>query len=984
MMSTTMNGHAPAARTLTPAHYAQKLHAMGVNVLPIGSNKKPTVDEWAHWKTQPMASDEVPAFKPTDRIGVITGWQNWRNIDLDARENADGSKTPIPNEVLTHALAALGLPADYAWAGRSASGAGFHIWVRCADLPLADLPPRNEDKKSTLWGNLTPHPDVAAWVHHVELRAAGCYTMLPRPYGYMHQTTDAPPHEVTTAQLLAGVRAVASFDGPRPQAPALPVPRSGPQDGTWARIEERWDTVDYFVAQLGSATQPEPRGETRILGQHGLLVKEDRRGWYIHGEEVGGGIAAAITWVAHHVAKNWKDLTSRERHEVTVEAARFVGVTLEDGTPPRARRSDAAAPDADDADARGPKTTQAQQLIALARGACTFFKDADDGTAYARVPVNGHTEILSVARGGGFATWLRHQYYGMHEKPPSNDGLAGALDTLHAIATFDGESLPTCVRFGGDTQQLVIDLGDDTWRAVVIDATGWWIVDAPPVAMRRPRKGMLPLPEPMRHAPPLADTLRPLLNVRRDSDLMLLIGWLVGCLMPPGPGARAHLALFGEQGSAKSSATRLLRALVDPHAAAVRSAPKDISDLMIAAKNAAILALDNVSHIPPWLSDTLCQLSTGAAMATRELYTNGDEYLFKAKIPVVMNGITEFITRGDLLDRTLCVQLTPIAPDARLCEADLEAAIAAAHPAIFGALCDAASMALRNLAQTRLSRAPRLADFARWVEAAAPALGWQPGAFVDTYHAMQRTASAEAIEGDSVTMAIRDLVDAAGGNWQDTPAALHAAIETQIPVATRPKDFPKNAQALSRQIRRIASELRKIGMTFADDRTGNKRFWTFTTTPPEESGEYSVIASFASHTPPRAHQDAIGNGDAMCDGIPERVTQLAGAHPIASQIASHHDTASGRDKNVVNDASDGMTQSFRQSSDAGDDDLFSDDTLPELLIALAVAAHHRGEDHFTAWCAREGRTPADVKRDIAPHLTNGAHDPAVLMMVDAY
>ena len=49
----------------------------------------------------------------------------------------------------------------------------------------------------------------------------------------------------------------------------------------------------------------------------------------------------------------------------------------------------------------------------------------------------------------------------------------------------------------------------------------------------------------------------------------------------------------GEQGSAKSVLSKLLRALIDPSAAPVRAMPRDERELFIAAGNAHVLAFDN-------------------------------------------------------------------------------------------------------------------------------------------------------------------------------------------------------------------------------------------------------------------------------------------------------------------------------------------------------------------------------------------------------
>ena len=64
-------------------------------------------------------------------------------------------------------------------------------------------------------------------------------------------------------------------------------------------------------------------------------------------------------------------------------------------------------------------------------------------------------------------------------------------------------------------------------------------------------------------------------------------------LRPRGP--YPILAVNGEQGSAKSTLCRMVRALIDPNQAPLRSEPSDVHDLVITASNGWILAFDNLS-----------------------------------------------------------------------------------------------------------------------------------------------------------------------------------------------------------------------------------------------------------------------------------------------------------------------------------------------------------------------------------------------------
>ena len=46
-------------------------------------------------------------------------------------------------------------------------------------------------------------------------------------------------------------------------------------------------------------------------------------------------------------------------------------------------------------------------------------------------------------------------------------------------------------------------------------------------------------------------------------------------------------------------------------------------------------------------------MSTRGGFSSRTLYTDADEVIFQAKRRVILNGIEELATRGDLLDRAL-------------------------------------------------------------------------------------------------------------------------------------------------------------------------------------------------------------------------------------------------------------------------------------------------------------------------------------------
>lgn len=286
------------------------------------------------------------------------------------------------------------------------------------------------------------------------------------------------------------------------------------------------------------------------------------------------------------------------------------------------------------------------------------------------------------------------------------------------------------------------------------------------------------------------------------------------------------LALFAEQGAGKSTTGRLLRALVDPNAAPLRSEPRDGRDLMIAANNSWCLAYDNLSHVPAWLSDALCRLSTGGGFATRELYTDQEEIIFDSQRPVLLTSIEEVATRSDLLDRCLIVWLATIPEDGRRPEAELMAEFEKVRPLILGALLDAVVVALQRLPTIELDSLPRMADFALWATAAETAFGWEPGTFLATYHGNRESANDVALEASSIARPLLDLLEERGG-WRDTAGELLTALEARVSdQVKRQNTWPKNGRSLSGHLKRLSPNLRAAGWHVEFHREARQRLVT--------------------------------------------------------------------------------------------------------------------------------------------------------------
>jgi DNA polymerase I-like protein with 3'-5' exonuclease and polymerase domains len=528
----------------------------------------------------------------------------------------------------------------------------------------------------------------------------------------------------------------------------------------------------------------------------------------------------------------------------------------------------AAEERAEAADVEG-RASQADRLVQLAEAAVLFHDPAGD--CYARVPIGGHVETWPL-RSTGFRRWLTGEFWQRYEKAPSGEAFTNARAVLEAQAQFRGPCFPVFLRVAPDGQGgIYLDLGDAAWQAVHVTLRGWEVVAQPAVCFRR-SNGMGPLPLPQQGG--TLEDLRPLVNLpgaEHDEAWALVKGWLVGTGRPRGP--YPGLALYGEQGAAKTTTARVLRGLVDPASPDLRSEPRELRDLAIAARNCWVVALDNVSHIQPWLSDALCRLATGGGWATRELYTDLDEVLFDAQRPVLLTGITEYLTRPDLRDRTEPITLPAIPRDQRRPEKRMWAEFEQARPRLLGALLDSVAGALRHEPRVRLHSLPRMADYAVWAVAAERGRGDAPiflSAYTNSRDASHQQSLDASIIGPALVAFLPGATDL--GPWEGTASDLLEALSSQVDDRTkRSKYWPKSPLALSNEIRRLASALRGLNYDVRfgvrEAHTG-RRLIRIEQRPPPDDPPPEEDGAQASPSSPTSPATELWRNDAPSDDGP--------------------------------------------------------------------------------------------------------------------
>lgn len=455
----------------------------------------------------------------------------------------------------------------------------------------------------------------------------------------------------------------------------------------------------------------------------------------------------------------------------------------------------------------GGGNSQSSRLVRLANERYRFLR-GEDGRTYATLR-DGPSIAISLRGRDALRKHLAGVFYATQGVVPGGSALNDALTVLEGQADDAApEQVGLRVALAGP-HAVALDLGGEDGRSVVLDPTGWRIVDRSPVLFRRSAL-TAPLPEPARGG--TIDRLRGLLNVD-EARFRLVVAWLVAALLPDIP--HPILVLTGEQGTAKSTAARLVVSLVDPSPAPLRTAPHEMRSWAAAASASWVVALDNVSTIQPWFSDTLCKAVTGDGIVERALFTDDDVTVLTFRRCIALTTIDAGRLAGDLAERMLAIELARIPPGRRLPDAEINAAYAAARPVVLGALLDLTARVLAVLPDVKPEVLPRMADFARVLAAVDRIQGWST---LRSYTDAAADATQAVLESDPVAAAVVALLDH-DGTWEGTTSELLELITPE----RRPRGWPQSARGLTGALTRLAPALRAYGITCERQTRGASR-----------------------------------------------------------------------------------------------------------------------------------------------------------------
>ncbi|WP_458718827.1 bifunctional DNA primase/polymerase [Candidatus Nitrosocosmicus sp. R] len=445
------------------------------------------------------------------------------------------------------------------------------------------------------------------------------------------------------------------------------------------------------------------------------------------------------------------------------------------------------------------------------------------------IKVNNHIECIPL-NSNRFTGIVRKEYFEKERKTISDDKLDAILKLLESELMFTDElkKIELSLRVAARKEEpnvFYYDLTNSEWEIVKISSKGWEVIKnnnlplfkryegncspqvTPSSSLQDNKKGF--------------DQFFKLFNLQSERDKILLTVYLIILFIPEIP--KVILVVKGNGGGAKTTAFRMIKNIADPCNVDDFSFSKQINDVIQTLEHQHVVFFDNVSHISDEMSDLICRAVTGSGFSKRAHYTNDEDFLYKFKRCIGINGINLATTRPDFLDRSLVIKFKRIEENARRKEEDIKNEFERLRPFVLGYIFDTLVKALKYKEEHKEEKIlkngfPRMADFAEWGEILSRCVGNDENEFIDAYEENRLDQNDEVIEASPVAESILLFINERdkGFVWEGTPTKLHNVLTDIIdqikPELRRSNLWPKGSNKLTSKINEVIPNLKEKGI----------------------------------------------------------------------------------------------------------------------------------------------------------------------------
>lgn len=402
------------------------------------------------------------------------------------------------------------------------------------------------------------------------------------------------------------------------------------------------------------------------------------------------------------------------------------------------------------------------------------------------------------------------------EVPPTNIDTR-IIGQLASYANLAKEAMISR-RIVNDEHSLYYVLNDN--EILSVDSSGCKITTHNPDNVFFLKKDLLPQVTPDFSSPSedLPELLSAIFNVD-DEQMPLLIASILSFFRQDINSP--ILVLKGSRGSCKSSCARIIINIINPSKVDLISFPDREDSLVASLSNSDLVAFDNVEKISESMSSKLCIAVTSGYTTKRKLFTDNTEIAICIRSNVIMTCIDNVVEKSDLAERSNIVHLERVSVYRE--EKEINDKVKTLMPAILGSIFNTLAKVFEIQDTIKLSKPPRMADFAFFAIAAMKAMGIDENDFLELYcHNVAEAISVCATDDPLITCIEKILNETATGVIDMSSEQLLERIKKTADKLNLTL-HKYSSSSLSRALSSKEADLKALGIDFKREKNSIKR-----------------------------------------------------------------------------------------------------------------------------------------------------------------
>jgi hypothetical protein len=479
-------------------------------------------------------------------------------------------------------------------------------------------------------------------------------------------------------------------------------------------------------------------------------------------------------------------------------------------------------------DDREPSQTEQNSLNKLLglfyESDCSVFID-HLGNGWITARINNHYENIPI-ESKKFERMMLKKYHTTYKSGVESETI-NKMGMLLIEGATETRELFNGFAWLGD--RVLRDMGDKDWNAIEVSAEGWRIIQPEKPVFRR-FSHQLPMSIPQKGGD--IRLILKYLAIKDEKNIALLLVWLCTCMFEHI--GRPIIILHGIQGSCKTSAADFLRIIVDPSSVLHSALSKDHSEFVQFVDHHAVVSLDNLSGLPTWACDDLCQAVTGGGLSKRSLYTNDDDFTYRFRRVFILNGISVPTAAPDLLDRSILIELNRLEKKDRKKETKLKKEFEEDLPFILGHLLDV-MVAVISRRNEEFNEYTRLADWFGLARIAAEELGVLDD-FLNAFTRNEKEQHIEVVESHIESQILMQFLEGKE-SWDGTPTEFYENLTDIAEEQKLKRNWPKSPGSLVKKLKKLSHNLQEMGINFKSSSLGKSRRISITIMKMSESDE---------------------------------------------------------------------------------------------------------------------------------------------------